>query len=406
MDKTNHNREGASVSTLIRFHERGPTHRSALVHPTPTAKVHHKISGRQAALPMTMLQVVVDACAPSIAVLDDSGTIILVNKAWRLFADQHRLTAERYGVGRHYLEVCKNVWGVSAEGVAVVAEDIRRTLAGEELECSQKHRWHSPKFPAAPRWLMARAARFNLPEFGGASRILVTHLDITECQQTEEALRQLGGRLIGAQEEERRRVALELHDDLNQRMAILGIGLEQLGQKLPKGQGELRACVRDLWAKSQEISSEIHRLSYQLHPAKLDHLSLSTAVQGFCDELRGHHEIKIEFRQRGFPATLPKEVTLCLFRIVQESLSNVIKHSGSREAQVVLEIAGAQVGLSVSDAGCGFEAASSQTQNGLGFISMQERVRHVGGEISIHSQPACGTRITVSVPLTGRREEL
>jgi signal transduction histidine kinase len=405
MDKTNHNRLGTSVGTLVRLVERGPTtHRFARAH--HTSKDRYRIFDRQAAPPMMTLRAVVDACAANIAVLDEAGTIILVNKAWRLLAEQHRLTAERFGVGHHYLRLCQDVWGVSAEGAAAVAEGIRRLLAGEEMALSQKHRWHSPKFPAAPRWLMMQAARFDLPGLGGAARILVTHLDITECKQTEEALRQLGGRLISAQEEERRRVALELHDDLNQRMAILAIGLDQLGQKIPEGQCELRAGIRDLWTKSQEISAEIHRLSYQLHPAKLDHLGLPTAVQSFCDELSRHHEIKLEFRHRGFPASLPKEVTLCLFRIVQESLNNVIKHSGSRAAQVSLEIAGPQICLSVSDAGCGFDAASSPPQNGLGLISMQERVRRVGGEITICAQPSRGTQITVSIPLSGPLEEL
>jgi signal transduction histidine kinase len=386
------------MGALVRFTDRGQTHRFVLDH--HASKDRYRNSLRPATPPMTMLQAVVDACALNIAVLDDSGTIILVNKAWRLFAAQHRLIVERCGVGRHYLGMCKDVWGVSAEGAATFANGIQRMLDGDESEFSQKHRWHSPKYPEAPRWLMARAARFKLPGLSGASRILVTHRDITKCKQTEEALRNLGGRLIGAQEDERRRIALELHDDLNQRMAILAIGLEQLGQKLPEGQSELRASVRDLWTKTQDISSEIHRLSYQLHPAKLDQLSLSTAVRDFCDQLSEHHELKIEFRHRGFPARLPKEVTLCLFRIVQESLNNVIKHSGSQVAQVVLEIVGSQVCLSISDFGCGFEVESSQTQNGLGFISMQERVRHVGGAISIHSQPSRGTQIIVSVPLT------
>jgi len=122
--------------------------------------------------------------------------------------------------------------------------------------------------------------------------------------------------------------------------------------------------------------------------------------------LRAHHEINIEFRHWGDSAPLPKEVTLCLFRVVQESLSNVIRHSRSREARVELEITGSQARLTVSDTGRGFEEASSQTQTGLGFISMLERVRHVGGEIAIHSEASRGTRISVLIPLAGRTEEL
>lgn len=224
-------------------------------------------------------------------------------------------------------------------------------------------------------------------------------IDVTERKRTEEALRDLSGRLISAQEEERRRVARELHDDLNQRMALLSIGLQQLGQKMPQRQANLRQRVVELQTKAQEISTDIHRLSYQLHPSKLDHLGLATALASFCDELAVSHEFKIEFRQKGFPAPIPKDVTLCVFRVAQESLRNVIKHSGAPYAQVCLEKTDQAVHLSVSDHGCGFDLESGKTRQGLGLISMGERLRLVGGEISIHSQPSRGTEIRVTVPL-------
>jgi PAS domain S-box-containing protein len=224
-------------------------------------------------------------------------------------------------------------------------------------------------------------------------------IDITARKRTEEMLRDLSGRLINAQEEERRRIARELHDDLNQRMALLSIELEQLGQKIPQRQSELRSGVQDLWTKAREISVEIHRLSYQLHPSKLDHLGLATALKSFCEELKASQGLEIEFLQRGFPATLPKDVTLCVFRIAQESLRNIVKHSGTHEALVVLERTDSEVSLCVSDTGCGFDTESDKMKSGLGFISMMERLRLVGGEISIHSQPSWGTQIDVSVPL-------
>ena len=225
-------------------------------------------------------------------------------------------------------------------------------------------------------------------------------IDITERKQTEAALRDLSGRLITAQEEERKRIARELHDDLNQRMALLSIELEQLGQQIPQKQGNLLRRVRGLRAKAQEISTEIHGLSYRLHPFKLDHLGLAAALKSFCEELSASQGLKIEFCHQGFPATLPADVTLCVFRIAQESLRNVTKHSGAGEAQVVLEKTGAAVRLTVSDTGRGFDTESETMKRGLGFISMRERLRLVGGEITIHSQPGRGTRIDVLVPLT------
>jgi PAS domain S-box-containing protein len=240
-----------------------------------------------------------------------------------------------------------------------------------------------------------------LREDGKPKTISGFMIDITERKQTEEALRDLSGRLINAQEEERRRVARELHDDLNQRMALLSIELEQLGQKIPQRQGDLRRSVQDLRVKAQEISTEIHRLSYQLHPSKLDHLGLATALKSFCEEVSVSHELDIAFRQQGFPAAIPKDVTLCIFRIAQESLRNIIKHSGARAANVVLEKTSTAVRLVVSDTGCGFDPDSGTMTRGLGFISMRERLRLVGGDISIHSQLSHGTQIDVLVPLTG-----
>jgi signal transduction histidine kinase len=350
-----------------------------------------------------MLQAVIDACVSNIAILDRFGTVIQVNNAWRLSADRHSLTTKRYGVGLNYLEMCKTAWGISSERVAAVAEGFCRMLDGEDMGLSQEYPWHNA---TTGRWFMMRAARLDLPVFGDSFRILVTHEDITERKRAEELLHDLGGRLIGAQEEERRRVALELHDNLNQKLALLSIELEQCAHKIPGWRGDLLARVRSLWAKTQEISLEIHRLSHQLHPSKLDYLGLAAAVQSLCDELAEHHEVTIQFHHLGFPAVLPQEVTLCLFRIVQESLSNVIKHSGSQEARVVLERTGQLVRLSVSDTGYGFDTESARMKNGLGLISMRERLRLVGGDISIRSQLSRGTQIDVWVPLGEQMEEL
>jgi signal transduction histidine kinase len=242
------------------------------------------------------------------------------------------------------------------------------------------------------------AARLDLPGAGGF-RVLVTREDTTRHRRAEEALRDLGGRLINAQEEERSRIARDLHDDLSQRMALLSIELEQLGQQIPGRRKKLSAGIQSLRTKAQEISSELHRVSYQLHPSKLDHLGLAAALKSLCEERSQNREIKIEFTQAGFPAVLPKDVTLCVFRIAQEALHNTIKHSGAQSVQVVLKKSPHAVRLLVSDTGCGFDVDSAIAKKGLGFISMRERLRLVGGEFSILSQPLHGTQLDVLVPL-------
>jgi len=214
-------------------------------------------------------------------------------------------------------------------------------------------------------------------------------------------LKLLGSRLIAAQEEERKRIARELHDDLNQRLAVLSIELEQLGQHFGQYAG-LRKRLHKLRLQAQEISSDLHRLSYKLHPSKLDHLGLAAAVKSLCDELSVSGKLRVHFHQSGVPNDLPKDATLCLFRIAQETLRNCVKHSGAESVQVMLTKTGHVIRLSISDNGCGFDTKSDLMDKGLGFISMHERLRLVDGEIKISSQPLRGTRIDVVVPLNSK----
>jgi PAS domain S-box-containing protein len=231
----------------------------------------------------------------------------------------------------------------------------------------------------------------------GAKSLRGLMIDITERKHAEEALKDLGGRLITAQEEERSRIARELHDDFNQRMALLSIELEQIEQDVTKP-AILRRRVHAVQMQAQEIAADIHQLSYQLHPSKLDHLGLAAAVSSLCEELSQAGKLKVDLTLKGFPADLPGDVTLSIFRVAQESLRNCVKHSGAQSAQVVLERNNLAIRLSVSDNGCGFDAKSASLKQGLGFVSMEERIRFVGGEMNVYSQPERGTRIEVSVP--------
>jgi PAS domain S-box-containing protein len=228
-------------------------------------------------------------------------------------------------------------------------------------------------------------------------------IDISERKRAEEALKDLGGRLIAAQEEERRRVARELHDDFNQRLAILSIQLQQLGEEF-RDTSNLHNKLKNLQTQTQEIAFEIHRLSYKLHPSKLDHLGLTTALRGLCDEISESPNLKVEFQQSGPVSVPPKEITLCLFRIAQEGLRNCVKHSRANLVRVVLAKNKNSIRLSVSDNGCGFDTKSGLMEKGLGFISMKERLHLLGGEMSVYSKPQRGTRIDVSVPLIRKVE--
>jgi PAS domain S-box-containing protein len=230
-------------------------------------------------------------------------------------------------------------------------------------------------------------------------------IDVSRSRQAEAALRDLSGRLINAQEEERSRVARELHDDLSQRMALLSIELEQLADGM-NNSAKLRRRFESLQNQAHEISSDIHRLSYSLHPSKLDHLGLAAALKSLCEQINASGKLRVYLHQQSFEATLPKDITLCLFRIAQEALRNAVKHSQATHVRVMIQKSNNVVRLNVIDDGCGFDMRSASFAQGLGFVGMQERLRIVGGKLEINSQRDQGTRIGVTISLNPERQEL
>jgi len=210
--------------------------------------------------------------------------------------------------------------------------------------------------------------------------------------------RDISIRLINAQEEERSRIARELHDDVSQKMALLSLELEQLRQMVEEPK-DLRKHFKNVQDRVLEISTDIHRLSHKLHPSKLDHLGLAAAVKGLCRDFDAAGKLRVEFHQEGDLSKLGKDVKLCVFRIAQEALRNCTCHSSAGSACVVLVKSGNELRLSVSDDGQGFDMRSGAIRRGLGFTSMRERVRIIGGCIAIRSKPGHGTFIEVSIPV-------
>jgi PAS domain S-box-containing protein len=227
-----------------------------------------------------------------------------------------------------------------------------------------------------------------------------TTQDITERKRSEAALLSVSGRLISAQEEERIRIASELHDDLSQRMALLAIGLEQFEQDTPDFSNDAREQLHQIAEMAKEVSSDIHNLSHQLHSRKLDTLGLVGAAGGFCREFSMKYDLELEFIHKDVPAQVPKDVTLCFFRILQEAVRNVIKHSRATQARVELYGHPDYMELCISDTGIGFDPEIEPERAGIGLIIMRERLRLVGGDFFLESKPSQGTRIRVRVPLS------
>ena len=223
--------------------------------------------------------------------------------------------------------------------------------------------------------------------------------DVTDRKRGEEALHTVSGKLIEAQEKERRRIARELHDDINQRLAMLAIDLQQLNDIPRLSVVQLRERAGELFKRTTEISSDIQLLSHRLHSSSLEYLGLVPAAEGFCREFAKHQKVKIDFVQSNVPSHLPSEVALGLFRVLQEALRNAVKHSGVRKFEVGLLGVSGGIQLKVRDSGKGFDPEAAESGQGLGLVSMRERVSLLKGTISILSKPEFGTEITVRIPL-------
>jgi signal transduction histidine kinase len=215
----------------------------------------------------------------------------------------------------------------------------------------------------------------------------------------EAGLSTLSQRWIQAQEEERARIARELRNDINERLILISANLDAVQQSLPERAAAIRRKISELNQQLVGTSEDISILSDRLHSWKLEFLGLGTAAASFCKEFSDRQKRKIEFHGKGIPDELANEISLCLYRVLQEALENAARHSGSPYFEVLLNGDSNAIELSVRDWGIGFDPAAAIQGHGLGLIAMKERLKLVGGKLSIESQPQRGTRIRALVPL-------
>jgi len=244
-----------------------------------------------------------------------------------------------------------------------------------------------------------RTSRAYFDKEGKLERVVGMVTDITERKQYQDTLAAADQKLIYAHEEERVRLARELHDDINQQISLLAVRLDRLRQTLPASSSPISQEISEALRDIDSLAVDIQALSHRMHSSKLEHLGIESAARAFCKETADRQGVEIQFDCEAVPEGLTKEVSLCLFRVLQEALQNSIKHSGSKHFRVSLKAGTNEIELAVHDTGTGFKPEEAFKGRGIGLRSMKERLKVVNGKISIDSEMGRGSTIYARVPL-------
>jgi PAS domain S-box-containing protein len=339
------------------------------------------------------LRLLLDSTAEAIYGIDLEGRCTFCNPAC-LRALGYERVDDLLGRNMHDL-----IHHSRADGIRILRETSRIMRAlqiGEGVHVDDEVLWHAKgtSFPAE---------YWSHPQRKGEEVVgaVVAFLDITERKRTEAALANLSRRLIGAQEEERTRIARELHDDIGQRLALLTVELEQLPQNFSNLPSEVGGRIRELQRRSTEITADVQALSHELHSSKLEYLGIVAAMRGFCKEFSAQKNVEVVFAHDAISRMVPFDISLCLFRVLQEALHNAVKYSGVRHFDAELRASSDTIDLTVRDSGPGFDVEEAMRSSGLGLVSMMERIKLVGGQLSVESHAGSGTKIHARVPVSG-----
>ena len=285
-----------------------------------------------------------------------------------------------------------------------VHPDDRRNVQDVVSQASKERRSFSNEYrlrrsDGVYRWMFDVASP-RLNGDGSFAGFIGSAIDVTDQKIAAQALEKVSGQLIEAQENERRRIARDLHDDICQRLALLSMELDQANRSANESVDTTKERLTEIRQHCAEITGDVQSLSHELHSSRLDYLGIVAAVRGFCHEFSKQHEVSIDFTDRDVPADLPRDISLCLFRVAQEALHNAVKYSGVSHYALELTATPEEIELVVSDSGEGFDVEDVKRNRGLGLVSMQERLHLVHGSLLVESEPGEGTRIFAVVPLT------
>jgi PAS domain S-box-containing protein len=300
---------------------------------------------------------------------------------------------------------------VHPDDLDLVKSQLRACVEGRASEYNLSHRMIAKN--GTVHWIQAKGTVMRGAD-GEPTRFVGTASDVTVRKQAESALHEnevileasyrevqaLAGRLIVAQEAERTRIARDLHDDVSQELAGLAIALSKLKRIGGEAQGELTL----LQLRAMTIAENVRTLSHDLHPGILRHAGLVAALTGYCEDLRRQHVFDIRLVADGEFAQIDQGTALCLYRVAQEALRNVVTHAGARSVEVRLVRTAEWTEMTISDDGRGFDVSTRESRRGLGLISIGERVRLVGGSVSVMTELNRGTRVHVRVPVGAAAE--
>ncbi|MFL5156801.1 MAG: PAS domain-containing protein [Microvirga sp.] len=339
------------------------------------------------------LQASLDALSAHIAVLDDAGTVISVNEAWHRFARDNGYSGQSHGLGMNYLDVCARA-EQDDPAVTRIHEGLEAVISGERRDYRDVYRCDGPD---GPHWFQVRAMRFMT---GKVSRIIVTHENITEFVAVKAEITALSGRLLTVQEEERERIAVELHDSTAQHLVAVSLNLMQVEnfRLPPSGRRILGEIDRSL----EEALKELRIFTYLLHPPRLETDGLVSTVQNFADGFSKRTDLRTILRFDEAADGLPVDLQRALFRIVQEGLANVHRHAKASQVILNLRLTSDQVILFVADNGHGMrsrrgETGVRQATLGVGIPGMRIRLSQFGGSLRIRSGRR-GTIIRATAP--------
>ena len=269
--------------------------------------------------------------------------------------------------------------------------DEKRLPAGTVVRFREASAWESYKW-----YILGFLAAMILE-----SLLIVTlFVEARKRRASEKVLKELSGRLIHAAEDERQRLARELHDDFQQRLSLLSVGLDMLRQESPADGTSLHQQLKTLAKDVQELAADVHNLSHRLHSSKLQVLGLKAALREVCRQVSHQHNVDIQLEADELSSKLSDDLSLCFYRIAQEALNNAVKHSHSPRIEVKLGNSGGHVWMRIKDFGVGFDATGRA--NGIGLAAMRERLRMVGGSLQIKSSPGVGTELTAEAKAVTR----